>query len=47
MFDGRNTIQPLTSASTFPANLEADLKQQALEATLVTRRRQLNPPPLN
>ena len=33
MFDGRNTIQPLTSASTFPANLEADLKQQALEAT--------------
>ena len=34
MFDGRNTIQPLTSASTFPANLEADLKQQALEATL-------------
>jgi len=34
MFDGRNTIQPLTSASTFPANLEADLKQQAIEATL-------------
>src|SRR5205814_5860146 len=34
MFDGRDTILPLTSGSTFPANLEADLKQQALEATL-------------
>lgn len=34
MFDGRDTILPLTSASTFPANLQADLKQQALEAIL-------------
>jgi cytochrome c peroxidase len=34
MFDGRETILPLTSASTFPANLETDLKQQALDATL-------------
>jgi len=34
MFDGRDTILPLTSASTFAANLQADLKQQALEATL-------------
>jgi hypothetical protein len=32
MFDGRDTLRPLTSGSTFPANLEADLKQQALEA---------------
>jgi cytochrome c peroxidase len=32
MFDGRDTVLPLTSASTFRANLEADLKQQALEA---------------
>jgi hypothetical protein len=34
MFDGRNTILPLTSASTYLANLKADLKLQALEATL-------------
>jgi hypothetical protein len=34
MFDGRETIQPLTSGSTFPVNLEADLKQQALDAIL-------------
>ena len=34
MFDGRDTVLPLTSASTFAANLHADLKQQALEATL-------------
>jgi cytochrome c peroxidase len=34
MFDGRETILPLTSASTFPVSLEADLKQQALDATL-------------
>jgi hypothetical protein len=33
MFDGRDTIMPLTSGTTFLANLEADLKQQALEAT--------------
>jgi hypothetical protein len=32
MFDGRDTILPLTSGSTFPTNLEADLKRQALEA---------------
>jgi hypothetical protein len=34
MFDGRDTILPLTSGSTFPTNLEADLKQQALEAVM-------------
>jgi cytochrome c peroxidase len=34
MFDGRNTILPLTSGSTFLANLQSDLKRQALEATL-------------
>jgi hypothetical protein len=34
MFDGRDTILPLTSASTFAADLEADLRMQALEATL-------------
>jgi len=32
MFDGRDTPLPLTSVSTFQTNLEADLKQQALEA---------------
>jgi cytochrome c peroxidase len=32
MFDGRDTIAALTNATTFPANLEADLTQQALEA---------------
>jgi cytochrome c peroxidase len=34
MFDGRETALPLTSASTFAANLEADLKQQAVDAIL-------------
>jgi cytochrome c peroxidase len=34
MFDGRETILPLTSGSTFPANLEADLKKQALDAIM-------------
>jgi cytochrome c peroxidase len=32
MFDGRETILPLTSSLTFQANLEADLKKQALDA---------------
>ena len=35
MFDGRDTILPLTAAGTFANNLIADLKQQALEATLI------------
>lgn len=34
MFDGRETILPLTAADMFPANLTADLKQQAIDATL-------------
>jgi len=34
MFDGRDTVAPLTSQATFAANLITDLKQQALEATL-------------
>ena len=34
MFDGRETILPLTAIATFPANLEIDLKQQALDATM-------------
>ena len=34
MFDGRETILPLTTVSTFPVNLEADLKQQAVDAIL-------------
>jgi cytochrome c peroxidase len=34
MWDGRETILPLTSVSTFPAHLKADLKQQAFDAIL-------------
>ncbi|HTV78055.1 MAG TPA: hypothetical protein VMF03_07345 [Steroidobacteraceae bacterium] len=34
MFDGRETVQPLTSAATFRANLITDLTQQASDATL-------------
>ena len=33
MFDGRETIAPLTSSGTFLANLMADLTHQALDAT--------------
>ncbi len=32
MFDGRETTHPLTSSATFPTNLAANLKQQALDA---------------
>jgi hypothetical protein len=32
MFDGRETILPLTSPATFQSSLEADLKHQALDA---------------
>jgi cytochrome c peroxidase len=34
MFDGRETLSPLTLAATFDANLRADLAHQALDATL-------------
>jgi cytochrome c peroxidase len=34
MFDGRETIAPLTAASTLDANLRADLIHQAMDATL-------------
>ena len=34
MFDGRETILPSTSGSTFHANLEADLKKQAFDAIM-------------
>jgi cytochrome c peroxidase len=34
MFDGRETIQPLTAAATFQPNLQADLLHQAVDATL-------------
>jgi hypothetical protein len=34
MFDGRETIAPLTNAATFDANLRADLTHQALDATM-------------
>ena len=33
MFDGRETIMPLTSAATFASNLASDLTHQALDAT--------------
>jgi hypothetical protein len=35
MFDGRETIVPLTAAATFTANLRADLAHQAVDATLI------------
>jgi cytochrome c peroxidase len=35
MFDGRETLVPLTAASTFAANLRTDLKHQAMDATLI------------
>src|ERR1700722_595162 len=36
MFDGRESLtQPLNSVSSFPANLNADLTQQAIDATLI------------
>ena len=34
MFDGRETIQPLTDKTTFKANLKTDLAHQAMDATL-------------
>ncbi len=34
MFDGRETIDPLTTPATFQANLLADLQHQAMDATL-------------
>ena len=34
MFDGRETIAPLTSAATLDANLRTDLLHQAMDATL-------------
>jgi cytochrome c peroxidase len=34
MFDGRETLQPLTSAATFETNLRTDLVHQALDAIL-------------
>ncbi len=35
MFDGRETLQPLTSATTFQTNLTADLMHQSMDATLI------------
>ena len=34
MFDGRETIQPLTTAATFQQNLQTDLLHQSVDATL-------------
>ena len=34
MFDGRETIQPLTDKASFEANLRSDLAHQAMDATL-------------
>jgi hypothetical protein len=45
MFDGRETIQPLTSAATFQQNLQTDLLQQAIDATL-THAQAAEPPTL-
>ena len=35
MFDGRETVQPLTSSASFQSNLVTDLKHQATDATLI------------
>jgi cytochrome c5 len=35
MFDGRETKQPLNALATFPANLAADLTQQAIDAVSI------------
>jgi cytochrome c peroxidase len=35
MFDGRETVQPLTSSATFQGNLDTDLMHQAMDATLI------------
>ena len=42
MFDGRETLSPLNSASTFQSNLVADLTHQAMDAT--NGHAQANPP---
>lgn len=42
MFDGRETLSPLNSASTFQVNLIADLTHQAMDATNIHA--QANPP---
>ena len=43
MSDGRETVAPLSPESTFLANLQIDLKQQASDATL-THAQALSPP---
>ncbi len=45
MFDGRETAQPLTAAATFQANLQTDLLQQSIDATL-THAQAATPPTL-
>jgi cytochrome c peroxidase len=45
MFDGRETAQPLTAAATFQANLQTDLLQQSIDATL-THAQAAEPPTL-
>ena len=44
MFDGRETIVPLTSSTTFLANLTTDLKHQAMDATTAHARRRIRRP---
>jgi len=43
MFDGRETVSLLNNEQTFDANLRADLKQQALDATLTHAQATTNP----
>jgi cytochrome c peroxidase len=45
MFDGRETIAPLTAEASFPANLKTDLLQQSIDATL-THAQAVEPPTL-
>jgi cytochrome c peroxidase len=45
MFDGRETVQPLTSATTFQANLIVDLMHQSVDATLIHAQASASPTP--
>ncbi len=45
MFDGRETIQPLTSAATFQSNLVTDLMHQSVSATLTHAQASASPTP--
>ncbi len=45
MFDGRETVSPLTDAASFPVNLNADLTHQAISATQIHAQGSVQPTP--